>query len=281
MRLKLSHRLNLLKGLIKRVRPDGRIEAQANSCHANTARMAHRIVVNIPKADPKVLLGKELRSLFIVPEGRVLIGCDASGLEARMLAHYLDDEIFTNEILTSDIHTVIQGYAKLETRSQAKTLLYAIMYGAGDAKLGTIVNGGSAEGKSIRSRLYEKLPKLAHLDKKVKLCAKKNNYVPALDGRRLMIRSTHSALNVLLQGAGAIVMKLAMILFNKKLEEHNLDAFQVGVFHDEFQVESSEKDAEEVAHWAKWSITQAGIELKMKCPLDAESKIGKNWADTH
>lgn len=283
-RFKCKHRLQQIQSLLELVRRDGRIECQAVVCGTNTARMRHKGVVNIPKSSDSVFLGKEMRSLFKCSEGRVLVGCDASALEARCLAHYLDDYLFTQEILQTDIHSVWQKLAGFEEgptgRIKAKTLNYALMYGAGDKKLGKIIGGTQSQGSRLREQLYLKCPTLAALIESVKQQSKQG-FVYGIDGRKLYTRSQHSALNTLLQGCGAIIMKVAMVLINRAILKQRLDAFQVGTFHDEFTFDCSEKDAEEVAKLAKWSIIQSGKELNLKCPLDAEAKIGKTWNDIH
>lgn len=279
-RLKSEHRRNQIQGLIENVRSDGRISAKANPCGANTARMYHQIVVNIPKAKDNVFLGKEMRSLFIAPENKVLVGCDASALEARCLAHYVNDPSFTKEVLENDIHTVMQSLSGLPTRDQAKTLTYALMYGAGDAKLGKIVNGTAKDGAWLRQQLYLKSPNLGKLIENVKKASRKG-WIKAIDGRKLFIRSEHSALNVLLQGCGAIVMKMAMCVLHREIQREKLNVKQVGCFHDEFQFECDVKYAEKFANLAKYAIIQAGKYFKMRCELNAESKQGINWAETH
>ena len=126
-----------------------------------------------------------------------------------MLAHYLNDEGYTNEILNGDIHTANQNLAGLESRDQAKTFIYALLYGAGDAKLGSVVGRGRAHGKGLRQRFFDGLPSFKKLTDRVQREAK-SGFVKALDGRKLTVRSEHAALNTLLQGAGAIVMKKAL-----------------------------------------------------------------------
>lgn len=284
-RLKCRHRLNLLKGLLDLVRPDGRIAAKAITCGTNTARMRPTGIVNIPKNEESVFFGKEMRSLFTVPNDRCLIGCDAKALEARCLAHYINDPLFTKDLLDNDIHTVMQKIAGFpdgkEWRSRAKTVTYAVMYGAGDTKLGKAVDGTDKAGRELRKALFNRCPSIEALIKGVQAKAKAQKFVRAIDGRPLFTRSTHSALNTLLQGCGAIVMKYAMILAYNAIKKRGLNASQIGNFHDEFCYESSFKDSKEVAEILKQSIIKSGIFFKLRCPLDADYKIGKDWSETH
>jgi DNA polymerase I len=279
-RLKCGHRKSFIEGLLEAVRPDHRIPAEANPCATNTARMAHKIVVNVPKAEPKVFLGKECRELFTAPQGRILVGCDAKSLEARCLAHYVNDPVFTREILETDIHTVMQQLSGLETRHQAKGLTYGIIYGAGDAKIGQIINGTAKQGAELRAQLYARCPNLGKLIEDTKKAAKKG-WLVGIDGRKLLVRNEYSALNVRLQGCGAITMKVAVWQSYIVIKKLKLDAMQVGHHHDEMTWECNPNNADEVASILKNSIIKAGEILNLRCPLDGDPKIGKNWAEIH
>jgi DNA polymerase I-like protein with 3'-5' exonuclease and polymerase domains len=215
-----------------------------------------------------------------VPAGYKLVGADASGLELRMLAHYMGDPDYTNEVVNGDIHTKNQLAAGLETRPQAKTFIYAFLYGAGDAKIGSVVNGGSAVGKRLKEQFLASTPALKKLIEKVQRLSRKG-YLPGLDGRKVMVRSEHAALNTLLQSAGAIVMKQALVILDKKIKSAKIDAQFVVNVHDEWQIEVAEKDAETVGKMAIESITEAGLFFEMRCPLAGEYKVGSNWKETH
>ena len=129
-----------------------------------------------------------------------------------MLAHYMNDEEYTREVVDGDIHTKNQLAAGLDTRAKAKTFIYAFLYGAGPKKIGSITG---TNGASIIKKFMKNVPALAELKEKITVNLKKKGTLPGLDGRRLFIRSEHAALNTLLQGAGAIVMKKALVIFNK------------------------------------------------------------------
>ena len=218
--------------------------------------------------------------MWTVDDGNVLLGADASGLELRMLAHYMDDPSYTKEILEGDIHTKNMEAAGLTNRDQAKTFIYAFLYGAGPAKIGQIVGGGEREGKMLISSFLKNTPALQKLRDKVDRLAVKE-WLPGLDGRRLLVRSQHAALNTLLQGAGAVVMKQALIILHRKIINGKMNARFVANVHDEWQIETTPEDAETVGHLAVQSIRQAGIRLRLRCPLDGEFKVGTNWAATH
>lgn len=284
----LAHRQSQVEGLLKRVRPDGRIAAEAITIGTPTFRMRHKGVVNIPRASS--LYGVELRSLFCVKdlERLRLVGYDASGLELRMLAHYINDDDYSQEVVSGDPHTRNQQDAGLADRDTAKTFIYAFIYGAGDAKIGGIAGTNRAGGKRIKTNFLSKNPRLADLIKTTQRAAKRG-YLLGLDGRKLFIRKdkftgelqTHKSLNTILQGAGATVMKWSMVLLDDWIQQYKLDAKKVIDMHDEGQLEVSKKDAELVGVLARQSVITAGELLQLNLPLDAEYKIGTEWSQTH
>jgi DNA polymerase-1 len=198
----------------------------------------------------------------------------------RMLAHFMRDEEYTNEILSGDIHTANMKAAGLTNRDQAKTFIYAFLYGAGPAKIGQIVGGGEKEGKKLIDSFLANTPALHKLKEKVNRIAEKGS-LPSLDGRRLIVRSQHAALNTLLQGAGAVVMKKALVLLHSKLKAGKIHGSFVANVHDEWQIETTKECAESVGRLGVQAIQEAGLALGLRCPLDGEFKIGANWAATH
>lgn len=279
-RIKLLKRRSEIVGWLENVRPDGRIEARAFPQATPTGRMRHRNVVNVPKASPKVLLGAECRSLFTVPEGKLLVGVDASGLELRMLAHYMGDKAYVEQLLNGDIHTYNQELAGLETRDQAKTFIYAMLYGAGDAKIGTVVGGTAADGRALRKRFLDSLPAYNTLLSKVQSAATKG-WLLGLDKRKIPIRHEHAALNSLLQCAGSVVVKTATARMHQIWNRHSISAKQVGHFHDECQIQADTADAEVAGKAFIDGLKWTEKFYQLRCPLDGECKVGKDWSITH
>ena len=278
--LLVQKRIAQVQSWVDAVESDGRVHGQVNAIGAVTGRMTHSSpnMAQVPAVYSPY--GKECRSCWIVPEGKKLVGVDASGLELRMLAHYMGDNDYTNEILNGDIHTANQLAAGLASRDQAKTFIYAFLYGAGDAKIGSIVGGSSTVGKRLKNKFLENTPALAELRERVSTAAARG-FLRGLDGRRLWIRSEHAALNTLLQAAGAVVMKKALVIFEDFAKQWKLDYRMVGNIHDEVQMEVQDKDAENAGYLMVESIKAAGVAFDMRCPLDGEYKIGLSWADTH
>lgn len=273
--LTLSKRIGMVKSWLNAVADDGRIHGRVNTCGAVTGRMTHSSpnLAQIP-SDPLY------RECFTVAEGNHLVGVDASGLELRMLAHYMQDREYTELILNGDIHSHNQTAAGLDTRDQAKTFIYAFLYGAGDEKIGSIVGGGAAAGAKLKKKFLEGIPALATLLTKVRNQSKSGRIL-GLDGRKVEIRSEHAALNTLLQSAGAIVMKQALVIACDKLDSYNYPYKLVAQVHDELQIEVPAAYSKRVGVCVRNSIRESGSYFNLRCPLDGQALIGSNWADCH
>ena len=260
---------------------DSRVHGFVIPNGAITGRMTHRNpnVAQTPSSHKPY--GKECRECWTVPKGYKLVGIDASGLELRVLAHYMKNKDYINEIINGDIHSTNQSLAGLEQRSQAKTFIYALIYGAGNVKIGSVVGGNSKVGASLRDRFLNNLPSLGNLTASVERAASTRKYLKALDGRVIHIRKVYSSLNTLLQGGGAVIMKTALVLLDKKIKDLNLDAKFVANVHDEWQIEVREDQAEQVGQLGVQAIVDTADVLDMICPLDGEYKIGDNWSETH
>lgn len=315
----------------KAVGPDGRIHGRVNTLGAITRRMTHSTpnVAQVPSlfnAKGKVPYGEECRSLFFVAPGNKLIGIDAEGLELRMLAHYMaltdggaygDTVVNGDKSKGTDVHTMNQKLIRLNSRDSAKTWIYAYLYGAGLLKLGMVIYedmiaaqreafnakypaGKTREkalaglGRKAKLRVENGLPALGKLQQKVKRLSRKG-YLPALDGGITKVRSEHAALNTLLQGGGAIVMKKALVIFDQWLQEagwklnrftgeyrrgSDVMGFTANV-HDEYQLEVPEHLTGEVGAMGKDAIREAGVQLNLRCPLAGSCDVGDNWAASH
>lgn len=363
-----SHRRALIQGLLAQERQDGKLSGEANPCATPTARMRHKIIVNIPAAGAP--FGEECRSLFLankregtsaklvhkltaqmvesgkfrrkpctnimqvlngkgewedeghvsylIPAGQdAFVGGDGAGLELRMLTHYLvsvskmlleqaeeaGDEKgiayygaalqsayeYREVLLNGDIHSHNQRLAGLPTRKSAKTFIYAFLYGAGDANLGGQLGAGKEEGAALRARFLKECPCIPVLIEWVQGFAKANGWVPAIDGRKLIMRRdaasgevmAHKALNTMLQAAGSIVMKYAMCYLDAWQRKACLDCHQVIMMHDEMQFTVKWEDVAELRRLIDNCVRKAGEFLKMDCPLASDSIMGASWLHTH
>lgn len=299
---------------------EDRVHGYVNSNGAVTGRMTHRMPnsANIDK-DPK------MRALWIPRDGWKLVGCDAEGLELRVLAHYLaryDGGILMRQLLEgdktlgTDAHSVNKKNTDLASRDGAKTLLYGSLYGAGDEKAGNIwiadwresgkpesewpawafdigkrtgarrLKSAAAIGKVVKARLINGIKGFKQLKDDIAAAAKERGWLKGIDGRRIRVRFAHAALNTLLQGTGAIVMKKALVLYHQEITEthglvHGIDFGYCANVHDEVQQETKPEQAERCGSTFRSSITRAGEHFNFRCRLDGAFDIGTNWHETH
>ena len=259
---------------------DDRVHGRVIPNGTITGRMTHRNpnMAQVPNLGSPY--GKECRACWTVPEGYKLVGIDASGLELRMLAHYMNDADYIEEVVNGDIHSTNQELAGLKTRDQAKTFIYALVYGAGDFKIGKIINGDIKKGKALRERFFRNLPALKKLRDRVQQ-ASNRGFLKGIDGRKIYVRSPHASLNTLLQGCGAIVMKQAMVNLHELIKLNTVDAQFVANIHDEWQLQVKESQADYIGRLGVESIEKVTEQFNMRCDLTGQYKIGGNWSETH
>ena len=261
-----------------------RIHGRVNTNGAVTGRCTHSKpnMAQVPATGAP--WGHECRSLFRASSDRILVGADASGLELRCLAHYMarwDNGEYADRILNGDIHTANQKAAGLPTRSMAKNFIYALIYGAGTPKIGAIIGGDARDGSILKKRFFKSFPAIMFLRNSIDKIVEERGTLKGLDGRKLHVRSAHSALNTLLQSAGAVLMKKATVIAHELFEERGLSATQVAHVHDEIQFECLIDEADAVGEAVKDAIVLAGEHFDLRCPLNGDYKVGHTWADTH
>ena len=268
----------------------GRIHGRVNHMGAVTSRCTHSDpnVAQVPSAG--AAFGRECRELFHAPAGYTLLGADASGLELRCLAHYMnryDGGRYGREILEGDIHTANQNAAGLETRAQAKTFIYGFLYGAGNEKIGQIIGKGAKEGGQIKKRFLAKTPALKKLTEALNNRLDQQHgekFINGLDGRLIPIRHPHAALNTLLQSAGAIVCKKWYATVENMIRSKgytNEEVTIVAFVHDEVQILVKKGLEDAIGEITKEAIKETERTYNFKCPLDSEFQVGRSWADTH
>jgi DNA polymerase I-like protein with 3'-5' exonuclease and polymerase domains len=253
--------------------------------------------------------GKECRELFTVRSpDNFIVGADAYGLELHCLAHYLwkydggkyaSAVLYGNKEEGTDAHSLtLKALGSLcKDRDTAKTFFYALIYGAGDYKLGLILGEtnsrrATAKGKLARKRIEKGITGLGKLNAKIKSTIEqrqkkhKRMWLNGLDGRKIFVRSEHAALNSLLQSAGGVIMKKALVILHKNLAEDNYEYGDHYLYlinsHDEWQLEVMDDVNTEVIgrHMCK-AMTEAGEHFNFNVPITGEYKIGKSWAETH
>jgi len=248
---------------------------------------------NIPKAKVKVQFGRECRALWRARPGRVLVGYDAKGLEMRMFCHYLGSPEVTKLYIEGDPHAKNAeawgqnpwGYSvDRDGPPGAKTGFYAGLYGAYDPKLGDSIvpKGGERFGKWARQVLYDTTPGLQRvIDEIAGEFNGNEGWLKTIDGGYVRCPKLSAALNYKCQSAGGIVMKQAAVFVDRRIQQKGLDVLKVGDIHDEGQLDSDPKDAQEAGKLATICIRDAGEELGFTVPLDGDFKVAETWADTH
>jgi DNA polymerase I-like protein with 3'-5' exonuclease and polymerase domains len=218
-----------------------------------------------------------------------MVGADLSGIELRMLAHYLakyDAGRYAEILLNGDIHQVNADRIGI-SRRQVKTLTYAFLYGAGNTKIGHSFDPQLSEwhagrkGGQIRRAFVSAIDGLAELLEAMNKVCKKRKWVHSIDGRKIKVDSPHKALNYLLQSAAGVIAKRWMVINQETINQTKLCASQLAFIHDELQFECAKEHAEDLSTSLVYSAAAAGEYYNLRLPIAAEAKIGNNWAEVH
>ena len=277
----LQKRSALVKSWIKSCTDENRVHCKYRTLGAITNRMSC-VDPNLQQVPAvRVQYGKECRELFKAATGNKLLDTDAAGLELRVLAHYMNDDKFTKEVLEGDVHTANQRMAGLDTRDQAKTFIYALLYGAGDAKIGAVVNGSAKDGAELRSRFMSNMPAYKRLSEAVIRKGESEGRLKAIDGRVLRVRSGHASLNTLIQGSSAVLMKKWFMYVDHYLRRRHIRSKIVAMIHDELVLESAEKDVDATTESVILSISQVNKAYNLRCKLECDVQVGNNWSEIH
>lgn len=293
-----------MKGYLNLTRSsDGKIEARGIPQGTNTGRYRHSVLVNVPKSDPKVVYGKEMRELFTVRPGYVMLGTDASALEARMEAHYCYDFEggieYAFDLVDGDIHAKNATFFGTD-RDGAKSPKYCLTYGGQPPTLADTVGCSLESAQRMFNNFWEGNTALSGFKESVEREYRsngttvsvpqrggwikhttRNGWIMGLDGRKIMIRSPHSAVNAKFQSGGSIIVKMATILMNKWIRQEGLDANQIIHMHDEIQFEVHPKDVEAMTAICHRAWKAAGEFFNLNVPIVGSVKVGANWAETH
>tara|TARA_R110002153_G_scaffold19114_2_gene66036 strand:- start:1689 stop:3320 length:1632 start_codon:yes stop_codon:yes gene_type:complete len=277
----LQKRTAMIDSWLKSCGEEDRVHCQYRTLGAITNRMSciNPNLQQIPSL--RKPFGLECRQMWKSDYGNVLIDTDAAGLELRVLAHYMDDADYTAEILDGDIHTANQNMAGLDTRDQAKTFIYALLYGAGDAKIGSVVNGTAKDGKALRERFLSNLPSFSRLREAVVHKGTTEGRLRAIDGRQLVVRHPHASINTLIQGSSAVLMKKWFMNTAATMKARKTGAKLVAMVHDEMVIECGKESIDSVSDCVKIAISQVNQEYNLRCKLDCDVQIGNNWSEIH
>lgn len=301
-RVQCRQRHGIIKGLRDIIRDDGRIASAVNNLAA-TARATHRGIVNIPKVGS--FYGKQMRKMFSCPDGRVLVGTDSDSCQLRMLGGRMGDPAYINAIVTgdkskgTDLHSLTKKIGDIESRDIAKNVMYCLLFGGGDVKLGKTAKQ-PGNGKALREKLYKGFNGLGELmdslteewrshakrryNKQFNRMEYYDGWITGLDGRPIFVPYEHQLLVYLLQSDEAIMMSAAYNKANKDLAKkyvYGKDYAFLCWYHDEYTIECREDIAEDVKAISEKAIAWAGEYYKIQCPHIGDGKIGKNWYEIH
>ena len=286
----LRNRLATVEGWIEEVRDeekynDGRLHGSMFTIGTPSFRCRHRVIVNIPGVYAPY--GKELRSLLTCEKGMKVIGADSAGNQFRGLCHYINDDKFTDEVINGDVHQRNADTLGI-SRPQAKTFIYAYLFGAGHAKLGEAVSGKKSAkiGKQADETFKATLPGLKVLKDSLEdefrhsQMRTGQGFIIGADGRRVMVGSEHQTLNYLLQTLEGITCKAALVYAYNKIKEQGLEAYPTLFYHDEVVFVAKESDAEAVKDICVEAFKEAPKSVGVMC-MDGDGQIGDSYADVH
>lgn len=282
----------------------GRIHGSFNHIGSWTHRMSHNTpnMANIPgviELDEESLeldrfkapMNRALRGLWVAPEARFLVGCDADSIQLRVFAHYIDDEEFTYALCQgskkdkSDPHSVNQRAlgSICKTRQHAKTFIYSFLMGAGAPKLSQVLECSVSEANQAKENFLLRYPKYAYLRNVQTAKDADRGYFVGLDGRKVVVKDKHKVISGYLQNGEAVIMKTANVLWRNQLQSEGIPFIQVNFIHDEWQTEVP-RDRQVALHVGEVqadSIRLAAEQLGTRCPMKGAFRIGRNWYDTH
>jgi hypothetical protein len=291
---KCSKRLGTLEGYDKS-QTNGHMPRSAFTCGTNTARYRHRGIVNVPKADKDIYLGRMMRSLFTVPAGYSLVGCDASQLELTIEAHYVydfDGGIYAKALMEENQHDKTARDLKI-SRAKAKEVNFALPYGCQSKKLASILECDEPTAKVKWDEYWESRPGTLNLKERLESSVEARGYsrreslwgsrafIRTIDNRPIFVRSWHSLVNSLIQSAGMIVMKVALCYAHKYLKDKKIPGRLAILYHDEMNWIVKEGHEQEVLEICQKSIRKAAEYFDLKVPLKSAGGIGKTWKDVH
>ena len=297
--LTLEGRRSSLQEWLGQVEPDGRIHGKFWPIGAWTHRMSHSNPnqANIPSpfsgvADTPVKKVKEkydgaMRDLFYTDNW--LVGCDAEGIQLRILAHYIESPAYRDAIvsgdkkLKTDIHSLNQRLLSADTRDMAKTFIYAWVLGAGIDKIAEILETNIPNAKKAESSFIEELPGLKKLKSVQIPYDAARGYFIGLDGRKVPCTSEHLMLAGYLQNGESIIMKMATLIWMKWADEAGINYRLLNLVHDEWQTEviGPLSDAKKLGELQCFALQEVGKRLGLFCPLAGEYRVGQTWKETH
>jgi DNA polymerase I-like protein with 3'-5' exonuclease and polymerase domains len=276
----LRSRKSILEGWFPYIDENSRLHGDVFNIGTPTFRQTHKIIANLPGA--YATLGHEFRSLFIAEEGYTLVSADSAACQLRLLAYYMNDPKFTDTVLNGDVHQMNADILDC-TRPQAKRFIFAYLYGAGAQKLSGYIDKTVPQAKTAMNRYKKSLPALAALIDKVNSMIETQGFIPGLDDRKIMLdpKERHKALNYLIQGAEAVVMKATVAMIDKELKAANIDFKHVLFYHDEHTVEVRKDQAEQAKEIIMRCFEEAPKRFGVDIMTCGDCNIGDDYYQVH
>ena len=306
--LTLEGRRSSLTEWLGQVASDNRIHGNINNIGAWTGRCAHNGPNTANIASPfkgkvaknaveviKQKYDHQLRQCWTTPEGSWLVGCDADGIQLRVLADYMwrhfDADMYAKAIMEgnkddeTDIHNVNKRALGINhcDRDDAKTFIYAWLLGAGVAKTASILRVGEGEATNARKRFETNVEGLADIKRKLVPYIAEKGFFLGYDGRQVKVPSEHKTLAGILQNGESVLMKHTLINFHKAARAEMINFKMVGFIHDEYQIEviGTKAEAEHLGQLVATTMSTTGENLGFRIPTPGSADVGRNWFDTH
>lgn len=282
--LMLASRLTKLDEALMAVEEDNCVHGTCIGTGASTHRASHYAPNMANQPGAASTWGEEIRRLWVVPEGSWMVGTDAASIQLRILAHLIGDKDYIDQVVDGDPHTLHKEALGdiCKSRDISKTFFYAWVLGSGIANTARILGCTDAQAKQGMANFYERIPGLGILKKETIPVWAKQGWMYGLDGRRMTIASQHLALASALQGNEKSIMAVANVLWDREARKKRIIFKQLAFTHDDWICETeTEEMAIELGAIQVNSLVKAGVILNVNCPLDGESKIGKDWYDVH
>lgn len=287
----LVHRRRFIKnenkpeemGILAAIRDNGTVPATGILCNTPTGRTTHRgAICNVPRLGTPY--GKEIRELFHVKKGYKMLGADLKQIEARMTAHYasfFDDGAYWKLLQeVDDIHSYNAEIINSD-RDTAKSFQYAVYYGAKAAKVSSILGCSVHTAEGYLKRFWDATPGVRDLVKSLEQTYSMKGYIKGLDGRRLLVRAKYKLLNTLIQSGAAIIWKVWGIETNKNLSLRGIYCKQIIAYHDEYEYRCSSSAVQQAIGIIQSAAANSGIHFNLTVPIEADVKVGQNWAEVH
>ena len=285
--------------LPQRINPrSGRIHTSYHQAVAATGRLSSS-EPNLQNIPVRTAEGRRIREAFIAPPGRLILACDYSQIELRIMAHLSADtallEAFRNDLdihsaTAAEVFSVELDKVNKDQRRAAKAINFGLMYGMSAFGLAKQLDIKRGEAQEYIDTYFSRYPGVFEFMEKTRELAREQQYVETLFGRRLWLREINArnpmrrqaaeraAINAPMQGTAADIIKRAMISVDQWIQSEKPEALMIMQVHDELVFEVAENQRE---HFTKAVISRMEAAADLSVPLKVDSDFGANWEAAH